>query len=184
MRIALVILLLIAAGVGVLAAVIAGRPSEFSIQRSASMAAPPDIVFGLVNDFHRWEGWSPWAKLDPAMKIRYDGAPAGVGASYGWQGDRTVGEGRMAITESKPNEQISVDLQFLKPFAARNVAVFRFEPDSAGTKVTWTMRGQSDFMGKAVGLFMNMDDLVGRQFEQGLASMRTLAEGEALAANR
>lgn len=184
MRVALVILLLIVAGVGVLAAFIARRPSEFAIERSASMAAPPDIVFGLVNDFHRWEGWSPWAKLDPAMKVTYDGPAAGPGASYAWQGDSKVGAGRMAIVESKPNEQISVDLEFLKPFAARNTAIFTFQPDSAGTKVTWTMRGHSDFMGKAVGLFMNMDDLVGKQFEQGLASMRTLAEGEALAASR
>ena len=184
MRVVLWILGALVAALGVLAAVIASRPDEFRIERSVSMAAPPDIVFGLVNDFHKWEGWSPWAKLDPGMQIQYDGPPSGVGAQYLWNGDKRVGEGRMAITQSKPNELVAVDLQFLKPFPAHNVATFTFAPDSAGTRVSWAMSGHSTFMGKAIGLIMNMDKLVGRQFEQGLASLRTQAEGEAIQAQR
>jgi len=184
MRVGLWILGALLAGFGVLVAVIASRPDEFKIERSASMAAPPDIVFGLVNDFHKWEGWSPWAKLDPTMQVQYDGPPSGVGAQYSWNGDKNVGEGRMAITQSKPNEVIAVDLQFLKPFPAHNVATFTFVPDSAGTRVSWAMTGRSTFMGKAIGLLMNMDQLVGRQFDTGLASLRTLAEGEAIQAAR
>jgi polyketide cyclase/dehydrase/lipid transport protein len=184
MRIAIGILAIVVIAIGVLAAAIASRPSDFEIERSASIAAPPDVVFGYVNDFHRWEGWSPWAKLDPSMKVEYDGAPSGVGAGYGWTGDPRVGQGRMSITESTPSQHVAVDLLFLKPFAAHNTAVFTLVPDSAGTKVTWAMRGHRNFVGKAAGLFLNVDDLVGKQFEQGLASLRTLAEADAIQAAR
>jgi len=184
MRVVLWILGVLIVGFAALVAVIASRPDKFKIERSVSMAAPPDIVFGLVNDFHKWEGWSPWAKLDPTMRVQYDGPASGVGAQYSWIGDKNVGEGRMAITQSKPNELVAVDLQFLKPFPAHNVATFTLVPDSAGTRVSWTMTGHSTFMGKAIGLLMNMDKLVGRQFDQGLASMRALAEGEAIQAAR
>jgi hypothetical protein len=160
----------------VLAGIVATRPAEFVIQRSATFAARPEIAFALVNDFHRWNGWSPYAKLDPTMTVTYEGAPAGVGARYSWSGDRRIGEGRMTIVESKPAERIAIDLEFSRPMAARNVATFTFVPDGAGTRVTWAMQGRNGFMAKAFGMVMNMDKLVGSQFEEGLASMKALAE--------
>jgi len=176
MRVLVPILLAFAGLVLVGVGVIATRPAEFVIQRSATFAARPEVAFALVNDFHAWDAWSPYAKLDPAMKVTYEGAPAGVGATYGWSGDNKIGAGRMTIVESKPSEKIAIDLEFARPMAARNLATFTFVPDGAGTRVTWAMSGRNGFMGKAFGMVVNMDQLVGTQFEEGLASMKALAE--------
>lgn len=156
--------------------VVALQPADFRISRSATVAAPPAVVFEQVNDFHKWEAWSPWAKLDPSMKQTFEGAASGNGAVYTWAGNDQVGEGRMTITESRPGELVRIDLEFLKPFAARNVAEFTFKAGGAQTAVTWTMTGQNNFMGKAFQLFVNMDKLVGGDFEKGLAQMKTAAE--------
>jgi uncharacterized protein YndB with AHSA1/START domain len=129
-----------------------------------------------VNDFHKWEAWNPWGKLDPAMKESYEGAPAGVGAVYTWTGNSQVGEGRMTITESRPNELIRIKMEFLKPFAATSTAEFTFRPEGNRTTVTWTMEGTNNFMAKAVHLVMNMDRMIGGQFEKGLAAMKSVAE--------
>ena len=161
--------------------VVAMAASDFRVVRTATIAAPPSDVFVEVNDLHKWEGWSPWAKIDPAMKQTYEGAPAGTGAIYTWSGNDEVGEGRMTITESRPSDLIRIKLEFFKPFAATNTAEFTFKPEGNQTAVTWSMTGNNNFMAKAVHLFMNMDKMVGGQFEKGLAQMRSVVEA---AANR
>jgi len=156
--------------------VIALQPADFRVSRSATVSAPPVIVFEQVNDFHKWEAWSPWAKLDPAMKQAFEGAASGTGTVYTWAGNDQVGEGRMTITESRPGELVKIDLEFLEPFAARNIAEFAFKTDGAQTTVTWTMTGKNNFMAKAFQFFVNMDKLVGGDFEKGLAQLKTAAE--------
>ena len=170
------ILIALAAIAVVLVVVVATRPSEFRVARTARIAAPAPVVFAQVNDFHKWEAWSPWAKLDPAMKQAYEGAPAGTGAVYTWAGNKEVGEGRMTLTESRPSELIKIELEFVKPFATTSTAEFTFKPEGDHTLVTWSMTGQNNFIAKAVHLFMDMDTMVGGQFENGLARMKSVAE--------
>lgn len=160
----------------VFAVVVATRPSEFRIERTATIAAPAPAVFAQVNDFHKWEAWSPYAKRDPGMKKGFEGPPAGIGAVYTWSGNNEVGEGRTTIIESRPNELIRIRLDFMRPFAATNTAEFSFKPEGERTAVTWSLAGQHNFMGKAVGLFMNMDRMVGGDFETGLAQLKLVAE--------
>jgi uncharacterized protein YndB with AHSA1/START domain len=159
--------------------IVALQPSDFRIVRSATISGPPPAVFAQVNDFHNWEAWSPWAKLDPAAKTTFEGAPAGKGAIFRWAGNHEVGEGSMTITESRPSDLIRIKLEFLKPFAATNIAQFTFTPEGNQTAVTWSMEGKNDFIGKAVCLFMNMDKMVGGQFEKGLAQMKSVVEAAA-----
>ena len=156
--------------------VVATRRADFQITRSATIAAPPAVVFAQVNDFHLWDAWSPWAKLDPAMKQTYEGTPAGPGAIYSWAGNKDVGEGRMTLTESRAPELIRIKLEFLKPFAAVNTTEFSFKPEGTQTAVTWSMTGTNNFMAKAFCMFMNMDKMVGADFEKGLAQLKTVAE--------
>ena len=170
------ILIAIAAIVVVFVVVVAIQPSEFRIVRSATISAPAPAVFAQVNDFHNWEAWSPWAKVDPAMKQAYEGPPAGTGAIYTWAGNDQVGEGRMTLTESRPSDLIRIKLEFLKPFAATNTAEFTFKPEGNQTVVTWSMTGKNNFIAKAVHLFMNMDKMVGGDFEKGLAQLKSVAE--------
>jgi hypothetical protein len=160
----------------VFVAIVATRPSEYRVARTATIAAPAPAVFAQVNDLHNWEAWSPWAKLDPAMKQTYEGAPAGPGAIYAWAGNNEVGEGRMTLTESRPSDLIRIKLEFLKPFAATSTAEFTFEPEGDRTVVTWSMAGEVNFMAKAVHLFMNMDRMIGDNFEKGLARMKSITE--------
>ena len=161
---------------GVLLIVIALRPATFHLERSINVAAPTEAAFAQVNDFHAWSKWSPWEKLDPAMKRSYEGPPSGVGAKYAWVGNKEVGEGRMTIQQSEPSS-IVVKLEFLKPFAATNTASFAFAPTSdGGSKVTWAMDGNLDFMGKAVHLFMDMEKMLGPDFEKGLSELKVAAE--------
>lgn len=174
------VLLVVAAVLVVFFAVASMQPGNFRVVRSTQIAAPPADVFALVNDFHKWEAWSPWAKLDPKMKTTYDGSPSGPGAVYQWAGNSDVGEGRMTILETKLNELIRIKLEFLKPFAATNTAEFQFKPDANGVAVDWAMIGESNFMMKAFGLLMGgMDKMVGPDFERGLAQMKAAAEAAA-----
>ena len=168
-----VVVIVLVAVVAILAAL---QPNHYHIERSATIDAPAPVVFAQVNDFHKWEAWSPWAKLDPAMKQTYEGAPAGTGATYAWAGNSQVGEGRMTITDSHPNELIKIKLEFIKPWSATNATNFTFKPQGNQTAVTWTMDGDNNFMGKAFGLFMNLDKMVGGDFEKGLAQMKSVAE--------
>ena len=173
------ILIGLAVLVVLLVVVVAVQPSDFRITRTATVAAPPSAVFAQVNDFHKWEAWSPWAKLDPAARNTFDGAPAGTGASFAWAGNSKVGEGRMTITESRPNELVRIKLEFMKPFAATNTAEFTFTPAGERTAVTWSMFGHNNFIGKAVCLVMNMDKTLGGEFDKGLAAMKSVAEAAA-----
>jgi uncharacterized protein YndB with AHSA1/START domain len=165
--------------VGALVVFIATRPSDFRITRSATIAAAPEALFTQVNDLHRWNSWSPWAKIDPNAKQTFSGPPAGVGASSTWAGNNEVGEGRMTITESRPNDLVQLRLEFFKPFQATNVAEFTFQPEGAQTLVTWTMTGKNNFIAKAFGLVVDCDKMVGGQFEQGLAQLRATVDSPA-----
>ncbi|QCI67421.1 SRPBCC family protein [Phreatobacter stygius] len=154
----------------------ATRPDTFRVERTATIQAPPEKVFPLINDFQNWGAWSPWENKDPAMKRSRSGPPAGKGTVYEWEGNKQVGQGRMEIIDTTPPSLITIKLDFLKPFEAHNTAEFRLEPKGNATQVTWTMRGPSPFMFKLMGLFMNMDQMVGKDFEAGLASMKAAAE--------
>jgi polyketide cyclase/dehydrase/lipid transport protein len=155
--------------------IVASRPAEFRVERSGIVAAPPEAVFPHVNDFHNWDAWSPWAKIDPACRNTFDGPAAGVGAKFAWDGNNKVGSGRMTILESRPSERIRINLEFLKPFKATNIAEFTFRPEGGSTKVNWLMTGRNNFLSKAFGLFVNCDKMVGGQFEQGLANLNSVA---------
>jgi hypothetical protein len=156
--------------------VVAMQPAEFRVMRAATISAPPPAVFAQVNDLHNWEAWSPWGKLDPAMKQSYEGTPAGAGAICTWAGNSKVGEGRMTITESSPSDLVRLKLEFLKPFAATCTSEFTFKPEGDQTAVTWSMAGKNNFIAKAFGLFMNSDKMVGGDFERGLAQMKSVVE--------
>jgi hypothetical protein len=170
------ILIALAVIVVVFVGVVAMQPSDFRIVRTVTMSAPAPAVFAQVNDFHNWEAWSPWAKLDPTAKNSFEGPSAGTGAIFRWAGNKEVGEGSMTITESRPSDLIRIKLEFLKPFAATNSAEFTFKPDGDQTAVTWGMAGKNNFISKAICLFMNMDKMVGGKFEEGLAAMKSIVE--------
>src|SRR5687768_5531511 len=138
-----IVLIAIAAVIVVFFIVVAVQPSDFRITRTVSISAPPASVFPHVNDLHKWEAWSPWEKIDPALKRTFEGPPAGPGAIYRWAGNNEVGEGSMTITESRPSDLIRMKLEFLKPFAAQNDVQFTFQPESDQTTVTWTMTGKN-----------------------------------------
>jgi hypothetical protein len=160
-------------------AIVAMQPAEYRVVRTATMAAPAKTVFDQVNDFHHWEGWSPWAKLDPNAKNTFTGPTAGNGAGFAWAGNKQVGEGRMTVTESRPSELVKINLEFIKPFASVCTTEFAFQPQGNQTAVTWSMSGQNNFIAKAFCLFMNMDKTVGGDFEKGLAQMKAIVEAPA-----
>jgi hypothetical protein len=167
----------VAAVIVVFLIVVALQPSDFRIERSATMRAPAPAAFAQVNDFQNWQAWSPWEKVDPALKRQYEGPKAGTGAVYAWQGNKDVGEGRMTIMESRPAELVRIKLEFFKPFAATNTAEFSFKPAGADTTaVTWSMAGQNTFLSKAISLFIDMDRMVGGMFDQGLTQMKAIVE--------
>ncbi|WP_375759296.1 SRPBCC family protein [Corallococcus exercitus] len=167
-----------AAALLLLVGVIATRPDTYTVTRTTTVPGTPDIAFGLVNDFHQWNQWSPWEALDPNMKKTFTGAEAGVGAIYGWTGNDDVGEGRMTIEEVAANESVRIKLEFIKPFADTSITTFNFKPATDGTTVTWTMAGDHNFMSKAMCLVMDMDQMIGKDFEKGLASLKTAAQAE------
>jgi len=155
---------------------IAGQPSEYRVTRSLAIGASPDAIFPHVNELQQWEAWNPWGKVDPNMKLTYDGPPSGVGASYAWVGNHEVGAGRSTITESRPSESIRFKLEFFKPMAGVSDTLFTFKPQGHQTEVTWAMTGKNNFIAKLFCLFMNMDNMIGGQFEKGLADLKTIAE--------
>ncbi|HEY2903893.1 MAG TPA: SRPBCC family protein [Polyangia bacterium] len=176
------ILLLLVAGLAVLVVVIATRPSSFRIARSATINAPAGVVFALLNDFHQWARWSPWEGRDPNLQRTYAGAGAGEGAVYSWVGNSKVGEGRMTITESQPTTHLGLTLEFFKPWQATNQTDFTLDAAGDATTVNWAMAGKSNFTHKAFSLLMNMDKMVGDDFEKGLANMKRIAEEDAVKA--
>jgi hypothetical protein len=156
--------------------VVALQPAHFVVQRSTTINAPAETVFAQVNDFHNWPAWSPWEKLDPDMKRTYDGAASGTGAIYAWSGNDKAGEGRMTLTESRPSELVGIKLEFVKPFAATNHVAFTFKQTGTQTDVNWSMDGEHNLVEKAFCMFMNMDKIVGGDYERGLAQLKTVAE--------
>ena len=158
--------------------VVAMRPSEYRITRAAKMAASPAVVFEQVNDFHNWDAWSPWAKLDPNAKMTFVGPSSGKGAGYSWSGNDKVGEGHQTITESRESELIRIKLDFEKPMKDTCTVEFNFKPAGDQTEMTWSMFGKQNFVGKAFCMFMDMDKMVGGDFEKGLASLKALVEAK------
>lgn len=157
-------------------ALAATRPDTFRVERSTTIKAPPGKVYALIDDFHQWQQWSPWERLDPAMKRQHGGAPKGKGALYGWEGNKEVGKGQMEITEATPSSRVVIKLDFLAPFEAHNTAEFVLVPQGDATTVTWAMFGPNLFIGKVMSLFASMDSLVGKDFERGLANLKAVAE--------
>ncbi len=151
------------------------QPNTFHVERTVTIAAVPEKIFPQINDFHNWTAWDPWAKMDPSMKVTYSGVANGKGAVYEWQGNGQVGQGRMEITDSTPTK-ITIQLDFIKPMSARDSATFTLNPKGNSTDVTWAMDGNVPFIGKIFHLFMNMDKMIGGSFDQGLASMKAVAE--------
>lgn len=171
----LLLILFIAVIVG-FAALVTVQPADFRVTRSTVIEAEPAKIFTVVNDFHQWENWSPWAKLDPQAKNSFEGPSNGTGAIFRWAGNKEVGEGSMAIVESAPSSLIRIRLDFLKPFKATHMAEFSFKVERSHTLVTWSMYGKNNFFAKAVGLFMNCDTMLGGYFEKGLAQMKAVVE--------
>ncbi len=159
--------------------IVALRPSDFRVTRSAAIHAPPEAIFARVNDLHLFQDWSPWAKLDPNARTTYAGSAAGVGAVFNWAGNSKIGAGRMTIVASRPSELVRFMLEFVRPFKGESTVEFTFKPDRDQTVVTWTMTGKNNFICKAMGLFINCDKMCGSQFEQGLAQMKSLVEAAA-----
>lgn len=168
----------IAALILILVVVVSMQPAAFRIERSMTMAAPPAAAFALVNDFHEWRAWSPWENVDPNLQRTYEGPTAGVGASYSWKGNKQAGQGRMTITESRPSEFIQLRLDFLKPFKVTNTVEFAFAPEGSGSHVVWKMTGTKGFAFKLFGLLVNIDKMVGGDFEKGLTTMKGAVEGK------
>ncbi len=155
---------------------IASRPTHFRIERSAQVVAPTQAIFELLNDFHQWHRWSPWEKLDPAMKKTFGGAPAGPGAHYAWRGNSKAGQGSMTLLHSTPNEVVSVQIQFVKPFSATNLTTFKLSPTAGDrTTVHWIMEGKNGFAAKAFGMLVNVDRMLGKDFEEGLVNLGNAA---------
>jgi uncharacterized protein YndB with AHSA1/START domain len=170
--IAIVIAVLFAA----LLAYAATKPDTFRVQRATSIKAPPEKIFALINDLHSWNAWSPYEKKDPAMKRTHSGAANGKGAVYAWEGNHEIGMGSMEITESSPPSKVAIKLDFIKPFEGHNTAEFTLEPKGDSTNVTWAMYGPTPYLAKIIHVFFDMDNMVGKDFEAGLASLKTAAE--------
>jgi uncharacterized protein YndB with AHSA1/START domain len=170
------LVVVLAVGVAAVLAIAASKPDTFHVQRATSIKAPPEKIFALLDDFHRYPSWSPYEKLDPAMKRTYSGAESGRGAVYAWESDGKAGVGRMEIAEAPPPSKVTINLEFVKPFEARNVVEFTLEPKGESTNVTWAMRGSSPFLARVMHVFFNMDRMVGEDFETGLANLKALAE--------
>jgi hypothetical protein len=170
------ILVTVAGIIAVILVVAAMQPAEYRVVRTTSISAPADIVFAQLNDLRKWQEISPWAKLDPAAKNTFEGPVVGTGAALRWVGNSKVGEGRMTITESRPTDLLRMRLDFVKPFASTAMTEFTMKPNGNQTSVTWSMSGEKNFLSKAFCLFMNMDKMVGGQFEEGLANLKSLTE--------
>ena len=169
----LIVVVLLIAAVLIYAAT---RPDTFRVERSASIKAPPEKIFPLIDDLHRMQAWSAWEKVDPGMKRAHSGAASGKGAVYEWEGNKEVGQGRMEITESSPPSRIAIKMNFIKPFAAQNTLEFTLKSEGGSTQVTQAIFGPSPYLSKLFGLFCSMDKMIGEKFEQSLAALKTAAE--------
>ena len=170
--IAIVVVVLIA-GILIFAAT---KPDTFHIQRATNIKAPPEKIFALIHDFHSWGSWSPYERLDPTMKRTFTGTANGRGTVYEWDGNRNVGKGRVEITDTAPPSKVTIKLDMVKPFEAHNIVGFKLEANGDSTNVTWAMDGRTPYIAKVLHIFFSMDRMVGRQFEEGLANLKTIAE--------
>jgi uncharacterized protein YndB with AHSA1/START domain len=170
--IALVLVVLLA-GVLIFAST---KPDTFSVQRSTTVNAPPEKIFAVLNDFRRWPDWSPWEKLDPTMKRTLGGSASGKGATYAWEGNSKAGQGRMEIIESAAPGKVGIQLDFIKPFEGHNIAEFTLTPQGGSTRVDWLMRGPTPFVSKVMQVFVSLDTVIGKDFEEGLANLKALTE--------
>ena len=152
------------------------QPDTFTVERSTTIQAAPERIYPLIADFRRWNAWSHWEQMDPAMKRSFSGAESGQGAVYTWEGNAEVGRGRMEIRSARPSSSVDIQLDFLAPFEAHNTAAFTLVPEAGTTEVTWTMRGPMPLVSKVMGVFVSMDQMVGKDFEKGLANLKAAAE--------
>jgi Polyketide cyclase / dehydrase and lipid transport len=175
-KIILGVLAVVVLAVAGLVVAIMMQPDTYRVVRTASINAPSEKVFAQVNDFRRWDAWSPWAKIDPAMKATYGGPPSGVGSTYQWVGNDEVGEGKMTIKESHPSSHLKIDLEFIKPFASQANTEFILKPVGDRTDVEWSIDGKHNFLSKAMCLVISMDQMIGPDFEKGVNQLKTVAE--------
>lgn len=150
--------------------------NTYTVERSTTIDAPPERIYEQVADFHNWTGWSPWEDIDPALKRSYSGSESGTGAVYAWSGNRKAGQGRMTILDATAPSRVQIDLEFEKPFKARNDTVFAIQPEGAGSRVTWSMTGKKTLVTKVMGVFKSMDKMVGPDFEKGLTRLKAATE--------
>ncbi|WP_454907714.1 SRPBCC family protein [Variovorax gossypii] len=170
------IALAVVAAIAALLIFAATRPDTFRVERTARIDAPAEKIFPLIDDFHRWGTWSPYEKLDPDMQRSFGGSASGKGATYAWESKGKAGAGRMEITESTPSSKIAINLDFTRPMEGHNVAEFTLQPQGNATQVTWSMHGPSPYVAKLMGIFFNMDQMIGKDFETGLANLKTATE--------
>ncbi|WP_198086148.1 SRPBCC family protein [Variovorax sp. E3] len=170
------IALAIVAAIAALLIFAATRPDNFRVERTARINAPAEKIFPLIDDFHRWGTWSPYEKLDPDMQRSFGGSASGKGATYAWESKGKAGAGRMEITESTPASKVAIKLDFTQPMEGHNVAEFTLQPQEGATQVTWSMHGPSPYIAKLMGIFFNMDQMIGKDFEAGLANLKTATE--------
>ena len=171
-----IIAVVLAIAIAVVLILAATKPNTFSVQRAITVRAPAEKIFPLIDDFHQWRSWSPYEDRDPALKRSYEGPASGKGAVYGWEGNKNVGSGRMEILEASTPSKIVIKLDFLAPFEAHNTAEFTMLPQGGGTHVTWLMHGPAPFMNKLMQVFMNLDRMIGKDFEAGLVNLKTVTE--------
>jgi uncharacterized protein YndB with AHSA1/START domain len=171
-----VIAVLLAIAIAIVLFLASTKPDTFSVQRAATMRVPPETIFALINDFHQWGKWSPWEHKDPAMQRTFSGAQSGKGSVYAWDGNKNVGSGRMEILEASAPSKIVIKLDFFKPFEGHNTAEFTMLPQGDATNLTWLMHGPAPFMSKLMQVFMNMDRMIGKDFEAGLANLKQATE--------
>jgi uncharacterized protein YndB with AHSA1/START domain len=171
-----IVAIVLALAIAVVLILAARRPDTFRVQRATTVQAPPEKIFPLINDFHQWRNWSPYETKDPAVKRSYSGAESGKGAVYGWEGNKNVGSGRMEILDAQAPSKIVIKLDFFTPFEGHNTAEFTMLPQGDGTNVTWLMHGPAPFMSKLMQLFIDLDNMIGKDFEAGLANLKSLTE--------
>ena len=176
LEVIVVIAIILAVAIAVILGLAATKPNTIRVARAIDIKAPAEKIFSLISDFHQWVAWSPYEKKDPAMKRTYGGAVSGNGATYAWDGDKNVGSGRMEILEATAPSRIVIKLDFFTPFEGHNTAEFTMLPQGDGTHVTWLMHGPANFMSRLIQVFINLDNMIGRDFEAGLANLKTITE--------
>lgn len=171
-----IIAVVLAIAIAIVLILAANKPDTFAVRRAITVKAPPEKIFPLIDDFHQWGSWSPYEHKDPAMKRTYSGTASGVGAVYAWEGNKNVGKGRMEILDAAAPSKIAIKLDFFTPFEAHNTAEFTMLPQDDATRLTWLMHGPAPLMSRVMQVFINMDNMVGKDFEIGLANLKRLAE--------